>query len=564
MTDRKIHKAVTELREQLRQGKMSRREFLRYSTLLGTSVATAQAFARFGANPAFAEAEKPGSMAAPMSAAEAMPKRGGKLRIASQVHKVTNPAQFSWIAPRNQLANVGEYLTLTDADNITHPYLLESWETSEDLKTWTLKCREGIMFNNGDEFGADDIVFTMGQWLDPDVGSSMLGLMGGYLNPSGIEKVDDYTVILHLESAEIAVPEHLFHYPAMVLSHNTFEGNFLKAPVGTGPYTLEDYQEGEYAKFKRRDGYWKNGADGDPLPYIDELEFIDTGEETSAMISAMQDGEVDVIDVGDLDIPEFYLALKDDPNVNVQSIPSGNTRVLRMRVDVDPWTDPNVRMALKLCQNREKILKLAYFDQGIPGDDAHVYPGHPEYCEKPLTEYNPEKAKQLLVDAGYPDGLEVDIAVGTGWADIVSYAEILKEDAEPAGFKINIDTMPNSQYWDVWTEVGLGITTWAHRPLGTMILNLGYTSDEDGEPVAWNETRWVDEEFDGLLREANGTLDVDKRREIFCTLQDIQMERGSIGITYWRNTWAFSQNYVQNIEAHPTKYLFADVAWLDK
>jgi len=348
------------------------------------------------------------------------------------------------------------------------------------------------------------------------------------------------------------------------LNHRTFEGDFLKAPHGTGAYTLEDYQEGERVFLKRRDDYWQTGADGDPLPYLDSLEFIASGDESSAMIAAMQSNEIDMIDLGDFDVPDFYLAFKDDPNINTQAIASANNRVLRMRVDIDPWTDNNVRQALKLCQNREKILQLAYFGEGLPADDAHVYPNHPAYCEKPLTEYNTEKAKQLLADAGYPDGLDVNLAVGSGWSDVVSYAEILKEDAAPAGFNININTMPTSQYWEQWTEVDLGITPWTHRPLGTMVLNLAYVADENGDPVPWNESRWVDQEFSDLLTEANGTLDVDARREIFCKLQDIQMERGSIGISYWRNVWMFAQNKVQNVEAHPTKYIFTNEMWIEE
>ena len=147
---------------------------------------------------------------------------------------------------------------------------------------------------------------------------------------------------------------------------------------------------------------------------------------------------------------------------------------------------------------------------------------------------------------------------------MVSYAEILKEDAAPAGFNVNIDTMPNSQYWEQWTEVDLGITPWTHRPLGTMILNLAYIGDENGEPVAWNESRWVDEEFSELLTEANATLDVDDRRQIFCKLQDIQQDRGSIAASYWMGVWSFSRNSAQNVEAHPTRYLLYNEVWIDE
>ena len=559
--DNGMHPAVPELQESLRKGKISRREFLRFAGLLGLSVGTASILANCA--PAPTPTEAPVAVAPVVTEAPtAVPAitRGGKLVCASSVKKVTHPAQFSWVTPTNQLRQVAEYLTETDGKNITHPLLLESWEPSEDLKTWTLKLRKGIKHNNGDEFNADDVVFTMGEWFKDDVGSSMKGLMS-YMDATGIEKVDDYTVKLNLKLPEIGVPEHLFHYPALVLNSRTFEGDFIKAPHGTGPYTLESYKESERVSLKARKDYWQKGDDGQPLPYLDEMEFLDLGEDTTAWIAAIKGGQVDFLDLGDNDGPEFYNGLKDDPNVVLPPISSAICRVLRMRVDLEPWTDNRVRQALKLCQNREKILNLAYNGRGLQGQDFHVYPYHPEYCEQPIPAYDPEKAKQLLVDAGYPDGLDVNLAVGSGWPDVVAYAQILKEDAAPAGLRINVDSMPNSQYWDKWTEVDLGVTPWTHRPLGTMVLNLAYTADEKGVPVAWNESRWVDEEFSKLLTQANGTIDVEKRREIMCQLQQIQWERGSIGIPYWMNVNMPHRNYVRDVPGHPTIYMLFNKVW---
>jgi len=543
----KDHPAVKDLKSDLDKGKMTRREFVRFATLLGVSATAAGQLA---------------GLAFPKKASASAIKRGGSIRVAAPVHKVTHPAQFSWISPTNQLRQVAEYLTYTDGDNITHPYLLKNWKASSDLKTWTLNLKKGIKFNNGDDFTADDVVFTMNQWLDKDVGSSMLGMIGGYLDNTGIEKTSDYQVVLHLKSPEIAVPEHLFHYPAMILNSRTFEGDFIKAPHGTGPYLIDKYVEGERCVLKRRNDYWKKGDDGKLLPYLDKIEFVDMGTEMAPMIAAIQSGDIDTIDFSDIGGSEAYHALKDDDRVNIFPSVTNQTRIVRMRVDMKPWTDNRVREALKLCQNREKILSLAYFGQGMLGQDMHVSPKHPEYCPIDTPKYDPAKAKQLLAEAGYPNGVDVNIAVGSGWKEIVRYAEISKQDAEPAGFRIKIQTMPNSQYWEKWTEVDLGITTWAHRPLGTMVLNLAYVADKDGKPVPWNETRWVDPEFSKLLTEANGTLDVDKRRKIFCKLEKIQQERGSIANAFWINVWKMATKRVQNVKPHPSLYMKLDEVWV--
>ncbi len=541
------HPAVFDLREEVLKGKLSRRAFLRLATLLGLSAAAASQMI---------------GLSWPRRLMAADIKRGGVLKISQQIQKIDHPARFSWLMPSNALRMVCEYMTVTDAGNITRPYLCESWKAGDDLKTWTFNVRKGVRFNNGDEFTADDCIFTIRQWLDETVKSSMLGLVGAYLEPTGIEKVNAHQFRLHLKRPEIGVPEHLFQYTAQVLNHRTFEGDIKKAPHGTGPYTLDTYKEGEICIVKARKDYWQKGFDGKPLPYIDEIRFIDMGGELAPQIAALKSGEIDLIDAADNPGPQVMKSVQKDAHIKVLPVATATTRVLRMRVDMKPWDDNRVRKALKFCQNREKILALAYQGEGLPGQDFHVYPVHPEYCQKPVPAYQPEKAKQLLAEAGYPKGIDVNLAVASEWTDVVRYAEVLKQDAAPAGIRITIQTMPTSQYWEKWTEVDLGITPWTHRPLGTMVPNLAYVADEKGQPVPWNETRWVDREFSRLLDQAGGTLDVARRREIFCKLEEIQMERGSVGIAYWMNIWMCPNKRLRNVKAHPNLIFLFNEAWL--
>ncbi len=533
-----LHPAILDYQTMLQKGRMSRREFLRLATLLGASIPMAYSLA--GCKPKEEAVE------------EIEIRRGGRITIGSSVQLIDHPARLEWVEAANQLRQVAEYLTLTDEDNMTEPWLLEQLEVDDDVKTWTLHLRRNIQFNDGQPFTADDVMFNFQQWLDPAINSSMLSLLS-YLSMSNIEKVDDYTVRLHLNDSQIGVPEHLFHYPALIVPH-TFEGDFLEQPIGTGPFTLEEYVPGEIARLKRREDYWKMGEDGRLLPYLDELIYLDLLPDNR--LAAMQGGLIDTLYVPR---PEDWQALQYTPNVKIHPVRTAQTFVLRMRADQAPWQDVRVRQALKLCQDRNKILETSYFGQGVLAMDAHISPVHPEYCALKIPEYDPERAKALLAEAGYPDGLTVTLTTKNDQGEPVM-AQTLRDLAKPGGFNIKLNIVEPARYWEQWTQVNLGITTWAHRPLGVMVLALGYITDDNGEPVPWNETHWQDDEFVTLFQQAVQTLDIEKRREIMCRLQEIMQERGPIGISYWRDGWLIIRDDFQNVRVHPTGYdLFFDL-----
>jgi len=550
-----VHPYIPELQELYRQGRISRREFLRNATLLGMSLAGASAFVSACGPTAEPATAVPQATAAPQATAVPAIKRGGTMTIATRVQRVDHPARFSWIEGSNQFRQVCEYLTRTNWDNITEPWLLEKWEASADVKEWTLYVRKGIKFNDGSDFTADDVVFNFQQWLSADIGSSMIGLVGGYLTADNVEKVDDYTVKLHLSTPQIGVPEHLYHYPAAIVS-KTFEGDLTKQPIGTGPFLLEEYKETERAVFKRREDYWRMAPDGKSLPYLDKLIFLDLGEDTAAQIAALQSGQVDNIFNPPADV---WQAVKDLPNVGVYSVPTAQTFHIRMRVDQAPFDNVKVRQALKKCIDRQKMLDLAWFGEGVLGHDTVFAPIHPEYCEKEIPAYDLEGAKALLLEAGLTLPVAVDLSTQEARAE-PAMAQSLKETAAGA-FDIQLNILPSAQYWDVWTEVPLGITIWAHRPLGIMIPALAFTADAEGNPGAWNETRWVDDEYVTLLRQAESTLDVEARRQIACQMEDIEMERGACGIGFFTSVWYICHKRFQGVRAHPTNYDLLDEVW---
>lgn len=551
-----VHPYIPEAFSSLRQGRISRREFLRTATLLGMSAATATLAAGCGATPPPSTAT-PAPTATPV--AESI-KRGGILRVASQVFPVSHPARFFRLGQSaNQFRHVFEYLTLTDKDNITHPYMLESWQASDDLQTWTLNLRQGINWTNGDEFVADHVKFNFEQWLDPATRSSILSQWKGFLTLEGIEVVDDYTVRLNLNQPLLAVPEILFSYPAQIL-HPSFDGDLSSGRnPSTGPYTLEEYIVGVRVRLNRRQDYWQMGQDGQPLPYLDGIEWLDLGDNQQDWIEALRNGRVHTMFSPNI---ETYRALQNDDNFYALPTGTSQARVLRFRVDREPWNDLKHRQAVKLCQNRQEILDKAYAGQGILGHDTHVSPVHPEFAPMDVPPYDPQEARALLTETGgVREGarLSLEITFGNSEPDTVAYAELLKKNAGQAGITVSLNGMPSGDYLDnTWLEVPVGITAWDHRPLAVMVLPLAYT-----EGAVWNESRWSHPEFAAKLQQAQGTLDIEARQAIMADLQRIQSEEGSIAIAWWLDVWAIVNPGFQNMTAHPASYNLWQEVWYD-
>lgn len=530
---------IDDLVYQARNGNISRRQFLRFAALLG--MATIPPFLSHLGSPGVAQGAT----------------YGGKLRIAGKVTNLSHPMGMMSLPARQILRQVVQNLTYTDENNITHPFLLDRWEASEDLTTWRLYLKKNIFFNNGHPLTTDDIIFSFEQWLNPDSVAPVKTVMGDYLTTANIEKVSPYKIVLHLNRPEIAVPEHLFHPSALILNQRTFEGDFLAAPHGTGPFRIEVFEENIRCLLKRRYDYWQPG-----LPFLNEVEFLDVGQNMSTRINALKGRHVDLIDLSDIGDAEAYGSLKGALGIQLARVPTSRTNVLRMRVDKEPWHDNRVRRALKLCQHREKIHYLAHSGQGYIANDFHVCPTHPEYCQKKNIKFDPRRAKSLLEEAGYSQGLDIHLVIPGGIKDIKTHALTLQGDAARAGFIIHLQEVAKNEYFRNRHLFDLGITPWEHYPLGITVLKMAYEIDEQGNPGPWNETRWVDEDYSRLLEEAGATLDAPARKKIFCKLEDIQMNHGAVGLSYWQSSFIASQKHVKNLHPHPNNFLFLDKVWI--
>lgn len=551
MSDHQEHPYIPRLKEEFSEGRIGRREFLRIATLLGVSASAAYgALGMIDPGRAFAQAALP---------------KGGRVRIGMRVHEIKDPHTISWVEASNVLRQCNDYLTRTGRDNVTRPWLLERWEASPDLKTWTLKLRKDVKWSNGKPFVADHVIWNIKRVVEPATGSSVLGLMKGFLldeyeteeldkdgkkkkstrlwDAKAIEKVDDYTVRLNGRAAQLAMPENFFHYPFLMLNPEE-NGAFKAGMSGTGPFTLETYEVGRRAVMRARKDYWGRG------PNLDTLEFIDLGSDASPYIAALASKQVDglfEVDFGQLD------AIKALPHVEVFSVTTAQTAVARVKYNEKPFNDKRVRTALKLATDPQQVLDIVMRGAGSVAEHHHVAQVHPEYAKLPPMKRDVARAKQLLTEAGYKDGVDLELVCQNQPAWEQAAVTVMVEQWKEAGIRTKINVMPSTEFWKTWTKVPFGFTRWTHRPLGVMTYSLAYRTG-----VPWNEASFSNPEFDRLLAEAEGTLDVEKRRAIMVKLETIMQEDGPIVQPIWRAIQTAYDKRVKGFATHPTLYVFGE------
>jgi len=541
------HPYIPKLKQELAAGRLTRREFLRYSTLLGMSATAAYT----------AAGSITGRSALPEARATTLP-AGGSVRIAMRVQEVKHPHAIEWIPPANITTQCVQQLAVTAQDNITRPVLLDEWETSEDLRSWTLHLRRDARWHSGRAFVADDVIWNLKHVLDPATGSSSLGLFKSYLleeYPTGeedetgeplmstrlwdanaIEKLDDHTVRLNLKEPQVAVPEHLHHYTNVMLDPEE-GGEWGPGGNATGPFELVEHAVGQQAVLRARKGYWGKAA------RVRELRFVDLGDDPSAPVAALASRQVHGLHEAQFSQLEVLQSM---PHVTVHEAKTANTAVVQMKVTRKPFDHPKVRLAMRYATDSRRCVDFAVRGYGLPGEHHFVCPIHPDYAELPWMERDPAKARQLLAEAGYPDGVDIVINAKPDPAWELQAVQVMVEQWKEASIRAEINVMPSTQFWDVWDKFDLGFVLWAHRPLGFMVLSLGFRTG-----VPWNAPEWSNKEFDRLLTQAEATLDVDDRRVIMAEIERIMQEDGPIVQPVWRSLVTGFDKRVKGFRMHP-------------
>jgi glutathione transport system substrate-binding protein len=361
-----------------------------------------------------------------------------------------------------------------DKDMKLIPVLAESYDVSKDGLVYTIKLRKGVKFHDGTDFKADAVKTCLDRVTNPDNKLKRYGLYNN--NIARTEVVDDYTARITLKTPFSPFINQLAHPSTVMISPAALKqwGNKDIAfhPVGTGPFKFVEWKSTDYIKVAKFDGYWKKG-----YPKVDTITWKPVVD-NNTRASVMQTGEAQFT----FPVPyEMAEVLKAKPDLELVAAPSIVLRYLSMNVLHKPFDNPKVRQAIAYAINKEALAKVAFAGYASPAEG--VVPKGVEYAVNlGAWPYDVAKAKQLLTEAGYPNGFETELWSAYNHTTASKVTQFLQQQLQQIGIRTKITlleagqrvekveswqdpaTAPVRLYYVGWST-STGEADWALRPL---------------------------------------------------------------------------------------------------
>jgi peptide/nickel transport system substrate-binding protein len=438
-------------------------------------------------------------------------------------------------------------LTFLDEGGTVQMELADTIETA-DGKSWQITLKPDVTFHDGKTLTASDVVWSLKRHLDPAVGSKAAAIAE---QMAEITAVDDRTVSIVLTAANADLPTILSLHHFMILAEGT--SDFSKAN-GTGAFVCETFEPGVRSIGTRNANYFKGSG-----PYLDSFEYFAISD-NNARVNALLSGDIHLASSIN---PRSMRMVEGQDHVVSSVTTSGNYTNLNIRLDVDPGSKAGFVEGMKYLMNREAITQGVLRGLGEIANDQPVSPMD-RYHNPNLKarEYDPERAKALFEKAGVL-GQAIPIVTSDAATSAIDMAMVVQQAGAEAGMPFQIERVPSDGYWsNYWLKAPIHFGNINPRPTPDILFSLLYASD-----APWNESQYKSEKFDAMLVEARGSLDEQKRKDIYWDMQEmVANEAGTIIPAFISNVDALSSK-LKGLRPNPLGgqmgYAFAEYVWLE-
>ncbi len=435
--------------------------------------------------------------------AEQQPVYGGTLRAGLEgeppgLDPTINPAA---IIDRVVYNNLFEGLVKFNRDGKIVPALARKWDISQDGKVYTFYLERGVKFHNGQAFTAADVKYTLDLARDPE--NKTKTHKEYYKDIEKVEVVDQHAVRITLNTVNSMFFYDLARGDSVILPKD-MQPEMKTQPVGTGPFRFKEWIKGDHVTLVKFAEYYRQG-----VPYLDEVifKFI---EDTPARNAALKAGDIDVI--GWVASPETAVEFDKDPRLKVTSGVTTGDVIMSTNNSRKPFSDVRVRRAMAHAIDRKAILDGAMFGYGTP-IGSHMSPINPNYVDLTwMYPYDPEKARKLLAEAGYPDGFDAVIKLPSIYQYSVRSGEIITDLFKKVGINLKIELIEWGQWIDrVYKNADYDLTVIGH----VEAFDIGIYANPE------YYFRYDNPMFQEVIRRARGSADPGEQSRLYAIAQYI-------------------------------------------
>ncbi len=443
------------------------------------------------------------------------PIMGGELVFGSE-SDVATLAPGEAAQPSDKVITLGIYDPLTTyIDGKVEPFLAETVEGSEDLKTWTITLREGVTFHDDTPLNADAVVKHFLRLQDPRTACPCKTNADNIASMDTPDGPEGLTVVFNLTTPNVAFADYLSGSSGYIESPTAAAAgtNFKTDGVGTGPFMLEEFVAGERTVLVKNPDYWGTDEDGNQLPYLDKLTVVPIAD-AGQRLTALETGEIDMFQTADTQT----VIQGEEAGFAAQKISGSSSTIILFNNAKPPFDDVRARQAVAYAIDKDLINERAYGGARVPSysgfalDSAYYNP------DAGTPQYDPDKARELVEELG---GLDFTlVCIPTPEADEI--LQIIKALGEDVGMNIKLESQEQGAYVNRMFSKGGDYEAGCFRSshfIEPDAIRPGLTTDDDG-----NLAFYSNPDVDKLLDEARQTADFEERKAKYFEVQEITGE----------------------------------------